>query len=246
MVKYNHCKKCKSVYSTKPWIGEVHEYNGYCPSCGIGEAQENQLQQESEEDVLLNKNTDQSGFMEEIHETAQISPLEVEKNLLLSLEQRATEFLSSDGSVEVLIREIKVDLVNKAKERIEETYQSFDVNKIEAQKIVGHAENILNYLSDYKDYMDNVVIKIQSKPKMKVKTALDKVFKESMATMPKDIAKDILSSKKAKLKLVFEKALKWYDLHSDTKDALELTKKMVLHPFTTIQNNLSTLTFYSS
>ncbi|GAI87791.1 unnamed protein product, partial [marine sediment metagenome] len=80
----------------------------------------------------------------------------------------------------------------------------------------------------------------------KVKTAIEKVFKESMANMSKDVAKDVLLYKKAMLKNVFGKAVKWCSIYSDTKDVLELTKKMVLHPFITIQNKLSTLPICSA
>jgi len=81
---------------------------------------------------------------------------------------------------------------------------------------------------------------------MKVKTAIEKVFKETMANMPKDVAKDVLLNKKAMLKTVFGKAVKWYSIYSDTEDVYELTKKMVLHPFNEIQKKLSTLPFYIS
>jgi len=120
------------------------------------------------------------------------------------------------------------------------------VNKIDAQKVVDYAENILDYLSEYIDYMNNVVKKLQDNPKMKVKTAIDKFFKESMANMPKDVAKDVLLNKKAMLKTVSDKAVNWYSIYSDTKDIFELTKKMGLHPFNEIQKKLSTLPFYAS
>ena len=247
MVKYYHCEKCKSIYNTETWIGEVHTYSGFCPSCLEGEQQENQIKQESAEDYVVNKyDSEQVEAIEEIHENTQSSPIEIEKNLLSRLEQKANEVLTSGGSVDVLIKEIKDDLVDKAKERIEETFQSFDVNKIDAQKVVDYVANTCNYVSEYKDYMDCVVKKIQDKPKMKVKTAIDKVFKETMNNLPKDIAKNTLLNKKAMLKTVFGEAVECYSIYSDTKDTLELTKKMVLHPFKTIQNKLSTLPFYAS
>lgn len=247
MVKYNHCEKCKRVYDTAPYIGEVHAYEGICPSCMEREQQENQMQQESAEDNIVNKyDTVDVERMKDIHESTQSSPIEIEKGLLSELEQRANDVLSSGGSVDVLIKEIKDGLVDKAKERIGETFQSFDSNKIDAQKVVDYVENTCDYLSEYKDYMDCVAKKLQDKPKMKVKTAIEKVFKETMANMPKDVAKDVLLNKKAMLKTVFGKAVKLYSIYSDTKDVLELAKKMVLHPFTTIQNKLSTLPFYAS
>ncbi|MBA7713874.1 hypothetical protein ES703_122884 [subsurface metagenome] len=247
MVKYNHCEKCKKVYNTALYIGEVHTYNGICPSCMAGEQQEDQLQQEIAEDLIVNKyDSEQVEAIKEIHESTQSSPIEIEKNLLSRLEQKANEVLSSGGSVDVLIKEIKDGLVEKAKERIEEVFQSFDVNKIDAQKVVDYVENTCNYVSEYKGYMDCVVKKLQDKPKMKVKTAIEKVFKETMSNMPKDVAKDALLNKKAMLKAVFGEAMECYSIYSDTKDALELTKKMVLHPFKTIQNKLSTLPFYAA
>jgi len=212
-----------------------------------GEQQENQMQQESTEDHIVDKHDrEQHERMKNIHESIQSSPIEIEKNLLSSLVQRANDVLYGESSIDVLIKEIKDDLVDNARERIGETFQSFDVGKIDAQKVVDYADNILAYLSEYKDYMDNVIIKIQNKPKIKVKTAIDKVFKESMANMPKDIAKDVLLNKKAMLKTVSDKAVKWYNIYSDTKDVLELTKKMVLHPFNEIQKKLGTLPFYDS
>jgi len=247
MVKYNHCEKCKRIYSTVAWVGEVHSYNGICPSCMAGEQQENQMQQESAEDHIVNKyDTEHPERMEDIHGSTQSSPIQIEKSLLSSLEQKANEVFSGGGSIDVLIKEINIGLIDKAKERIEETFQSFDAKKIDAQKVVDYVENTFDYLSEYKDYMDNVDIKLQGNRKMKVKTAIEKVFKESMANMPKDVAKDVLLYKKAMLKTVFGKAVKWYSIYSDTKDVLELTKKMVLHPFITIQNKLSTLPFYAS
>ena len=174
------------------------------------------------------------------------SPIEIERSLLSSLEQKANDVLSGEGSIDILIKEIKDGLVDKAKERIGETILGFDASKIDAQKVVDYAEKTFDYLSEYKDYMDNVGKKLQDKPKMKVKTAIEKVFKETMANMPKDVAKDVLLNKKAMLKIVFGKTVKWYNIYSDTKDVYELTKKMVLHPFNEIQKKLSTLPFYAS
>ncbi len=247
MVKYNHCEKCKSVYSTTPWIGEVHAYNGICPSCMAGEKQDNQMQQESQYDHVEDKHdAEHAETMKDNHESTQSSPLEIEKRLLSSLEQKANVVLSGEGSIVVLIKEIKDDLVDKAKERIGKTFKSFDVNKIEAQKVVDHAENILDYLSEFKDYMDDLVKKLQDNPKMKVKTAIDKVFKESIANLPKGGTKDVFLNKKDILKTVSDKTLKFYNIYSDTKDVSELTKKMGLHPFYEIQKKLSTLPFYGS
>lgn len=247
MVKYKHCEKCKSVYNTATWIGEVHAYNGICPSCIAGDKQEYQMQQEVAEDHKGDKHdTEHAETMKDNHKSMQSSPTEIDRRLLSSLEQKANEVLSSEGSIVVLIKEIKDDLVDKAKERIGETFKSFDVNKIEAQKVVDFAENTLDYLSEYKDYMDEVVKKLQDKPKMKVKTAIDKVFKESIANMPKDVAKDAFLNKKAILKTVSDKAVKLYTIYSDTKDVFELTKKMGLHPYKEIQKKLSTLPFYVS
>ena len=247
MVKYNHCEKCKSVYNTAPWIDEVHTYNGICPSCMAGEQQGNQMQQESAEDHMGDKhNTDHAEEMKDNHETTQSSLIEIERNLLSKIEQKANDVISGEGSIDVLIKEIKVGLVDKAKKRIEETFKSFDVNKIDAQKVIDYVEKTFDYLSEYKEFMYDVVKKLQDKPKMKVKTAIDKVFKETMANIPKDVAKDVLFNRKAMLKKVFEKAVKWYSIYSDTKDVLELYKKMVLHPFNKIQKKLSTLPFYDS
>ena len=247
MVKYNHCEKCKRVYNTETWIGEVHTYNGICPSCIAGEQQENQMQQESAEDHIMNKyDTEHTKRMKNNLESTQSSPIEIERSLLSSLEKKADDVLSGEGSIDVLIKEIKDGLVDKAKERVGETIQGFDASKIDAQKVVDYAEKTFDYLSEYKDYMDKVVKKLQDKPKMKVKTAIEKVFKETMANMPKDVAKDVLLNKKATLKTVFGKAVKWYSIYSDTKDVYELTKKMVLHPFNEIQKKLSTLPFYTS
>jgi len=247
MVKYKHCENCKSIYDTETWIGEVHTYEGFCSLCMTGDKEENQILQEGDEDLLDDKHDrDHVEKTKHIHERTQSSPIEVERNFLSSLGQKANDVLSGKGSIYVLIKEMKDDLVDKAKERIEETFQSFDVNKIDALKVVDSAENIMAYLSEYKDFMDKVVIKLQIKPKMKVKIAISKVFKDSMAQMPKDISKDVLLTKKAMLNTVSDKAVEWYNIYSDTKDALQLTKKMVLHPFNKIQKKLGTLPFYAS
>jgi hypothetical protein len=247
MVKYKHCEECRSIYDTEPWIGEVHTYSGKCPSCMEEDQSGNQSPQKSLEDKVLDKfGTEQVEIIQDIHEHTRSTPIEIEKNLLSTMEQKANDVLSGMGSINVLIKEIKDDLVDKAKERIEETFQSFDANKIEAQKIVDYAESILVYLSEYKDYMDNIVKLIESKPKMKVKTAIDKVFKESMKNLPKDVAKDIFLERKAMLKTVSDKAVKCYNIYSDTKDVLELIKKIGLHPFNEIQKKLTTLPFYTS
>ncbi|MFX1346460.1 MAG: hypothetical protein ACFFAI_15285 [Promethearchaeota archaeon] len=247
MVKYNHCERCKSIYNTEPWIGEVHSYNGVCPSCKAKEQQEDKIQQEIVNDHIRNKDdSEHVKILNETHETTQSSPIDTEKKLLSGLEQKVDEFLSSGNSVDVLIKDIKDGLVDKARERIEETFQSFDAGKIDAQKVVDYVETMCNYVSDYKDYMDCVVLKLQDKPKMKIKTAIEKVFKETMSDMPKDVAKDTLLNKKAMLKTVFDKVVECYSIYSDIEDVMELTKKMVLHPFKTIQNKLSTLPFYTS
>jgi hypothetical protein len=247
MVKYNHCEKCKKVYNTESWIGEVHAYSGICPSCMETEHQENQMQTESAEDHIQNKSkVEDAESMKDIHENNQSSTIELEKSLISGLEQKVNDFLLGEGSIDVLIKDIKDGIIDKAKERIEETFQSFDAKKIDAQKVVDSVENTCDYLSEYADYIDCVVKKLQDKPKMKVKTAIEKVFKETMVIMPKDIAKDILLNKKAMLKTVFGEAMQCYNIYSDTKDASELTKKMVLHPFKTIQNKLSALPFYAS
>jgi len=247
MVKYNHCEKCKKVYNTEPWIGEVHTYSGICPSCITEEQQENQMQIETAEAHIANRHdTEQDHKTEDAHESTQSSPLEVEKSLLSRLEQMANDILSDQGSMDVLIKELKLGLVDKAKERIEATFQSFDVNKIDAQKVVDFAEKTFSYLSEYKDYMDNVVIKLQANPKMKVKTAIEKVYKDSLGKIPKNVAKDVLLNKKVMLKTVLGKSVKWYSIYADTDNELELTKKMVLHPFNEIQKKLSTLPFYAS
>lgn len=247
MVKYNHCEKCKNIYDTEPWIGEVHIYDGLCLSCMEGEQQGNQISQESIEDNILDRKfTEQAEKIQDIHEHTRSTPLEIEKNLLASIGQKANDVLSGTGSINVLIKEIKDDLVDKAKERIDETFQSFDVNKIEAQKKVDYAESILSYLSEYKDYIDSVVKKIEIKPKMKVKAAIDKVFKESMANLQKDVAKNVLLNRKTMLKIVSDNVVKMYNIYSDIEDVFELTKKMGLHPFNEIQKSLKTLPFYSS
>ena len=247
MVKYKHCENCKSIYDTESWIGEVHTYAGFCSSCMTEDKEENQMQQEGAENHIEDKHErDHIEKPKDIQERTQSSPIEVERNLLSSLEQKVNDVLSGKGSINVLIKEIKDDLVDKAKERIEETFQSFDVNKIDALKVIDSTEDIMAYLAEYKDFMDIVVIKIQNKPKMKVKTAIDKVIKESMANMPKDVSKDILLNKKAMLNTVSDQALEWYKIYSDTKDVLKLTKKMLLHPINEIQKNLRSLPFYDS
>ncbi len=247
MVKYKHCENCKSIYDTESWIGEVHTYAGFCSSCMTEDKEENQMQQEGAENHIEDKHErDHVEKPKDIQERTQSSPIEVERNLLSSLEQKANDVLSGKGSINVLIKEIQDGLVDKAKERIEETFQSFDVNKIDAQKVIASTEDIMAYLAEYKDFMDIVVLKIQNKPKMKVKTAIDKVFKESMTNMSKDVSKDILLNKKAMLNTVSDQALKWYKINSDTKDALELTKKMLLNPINEIQKNLRSLPFYDS
>ncbi len=245
MVKYYHCEQCKRIYNTETWIGEVHAYNGICPSCIEGNQQEKQPLQVSTEDLESNKfNTEQTQTND--LKRSHSSPLENEKSILSNLEKKANEILSHGGSIDVLIKEIKDGLIDKAKERIEETIHSFDVSKIEAQKVINYTEKTFDYLSEYKDYMDNVVKKLQDKPKMKVKTALEKVFKEAIANMPKEVAKDVLLNKKVILKLVYGKAVKWFNIYSSIEDVNELTNKMYLHPFNEIQKKLSTLPFYTS
>jgi hypothetical protein len=244
MVKYYHCEKCKKVYNTENWIGEVHTYNGSCSICIEKESQEQQTQQEQQPLDEIYRTGSPSPMKNDI-ETTQSSPLEIEKNLLLNLAQKADEVLSSGCSIDVLIKEIRDGLVEKAHERIEETNQSFDVSKIEAQRVIEYTERTFDYLSEYKDFMDNVVKKLQDEPKTKVKTALEKTFKETIKNMPKDVAKDVLLNKKATLKNVFEKAVKWYNFYSGIEDVNKLTKKMFLHPFNEIQKKLSTLPFYT-
>jgi hypothetical protein len=246
MVKYNHCEKCKKVYNTETWIGEVHSYSGVCPSCIEKEQKENQMQQESVEDHIMNK------YTTEYNETTkndllstQSLPIEIEKKLLSNLEQRAIDVLSGESSINVLIKEIKDGLIDKAKKRIEETIQSFDSSRIEAQEVVNYAENTLDYLSEYKDYLDRVIKKLQDKPKLKVKNAIEKVFKETMKNLSKDVAKDVLLNQKAILKRVYGKAVKWYNIYSNTNDVNGFTKKLFLHPFNEIQKRFSTLPFYS-
>jgi len=247
MVKYHHCEKCKSIYDTEPWIGEVHIYNGTCPSYMEGDHEEIHISLENVEENLLDEHVkEQAEIIQNTHKHTRSSSLEIEKEILSNLEQKANDVLSGKGSINVLIKEIKDDLIDKAKERIEETFQSFDVNKIDAQKTVDYAESILSYLNEYKDFIDSVVKAIESKPKLKVRTALDKVSKESLANLPKDIAKDVLLDRKALLKTVSEKAGKWYNIYSDMKNPFELIKKMGLHPFNEIQKKLNTLPFYDS
>ncbi|MFW9999251.1 MAG: hypothetical protein ACFE9Q_12725 [Candidatus Hodarchaeota archaeon] len=246
MVNYHHCKKCKKIYDTVPWIGEVHTYNGMCPSCIDEEKNGNQLQQEVAENHVMNKDdTETIEGVKDTHEDIQSSPIEIEKDILSRLEQMANDVISSNSSIDVLIKEIKVGLVDKAKERIEKTFQSFDVNIIDAQKVVDYVDKTFDYLSEYKDYMDNVIKKLQSNPKLKVKTAIEKVYKDTLGNMPKNVAKDVLFDKKTMLKTIFGKSVKWYNIYSDTEDVMELTKKMVLHPFNEIQKKISTLPFYT-
>jgi hypothetical protein len=245
MVKYYHCEECKSIYETEPWIGEVHTYSGICSSCKENEEETNQISKERIGEKIMNEFTkEQTETVRNIDEQTRSTTAQIDEKLLMSLEQKANDVFIGKGSINVLIKEIKDDLIIKAKERIEETFQSFDVNKIDAQKTVGHAENILSYLSEYKDFMDSVVKTIEIKPKMKVKTALDKVSKESLGNLPKDIAKEVLLNRKALLKTVSEKAAQWYKIYSDTKDPFVLIKKMGLHPFSEIQKMLKTLPFY--
>ncbi|MFX1428020.1 MAG: hypothetical protein ACFFBE_16325 [Promethearchaeota archaeon] len=247
MVKYNHCEKCKSIYSTTPWIGEVHTYEGICPSCEAEEQQKGEISEVDVEDQIVNElDVEHIEEMQDLQEITHSSPLEIDKDLLSNLEQKASSILSGEGSVDVLIKEIKDDVVGKARERIEETFQSFDAGKIDAQKVVDSAERILDYLSEYQDYMDRVVKKIQDKPKMKVKIALEKVYKESMSNIAKDVAKDSFLNKKTMIKTVYGKAVKWYNIYSNIEDVSNLTKKMALHPFNEIQKKLSTLPFYTS
>lgn len=242
MVKYTHCEKCKRVINTESYIGEVHEYQGLCLSC---EEEETQSQQQNPEKNLTDKlDTEPPEKRIENRENTQSSPIEIDRKLLSDLEQKANDVLSGNGSVYVLIKEIKDDLVTKAKVRIGETFESFDINKIEALKVVDHTENILDYLGEYKDYMDKLVKKLQDKPKMNVKTAIDRVFKESIGNLPKAVAKEDFLKKKAILKTVCDKTKECYHNYADEKDIIELTKKMGLHPFNEIQNKLSTLSFY--
>ncbi|MFX0039311.1 MAG: hypothetical protein ACFFCY_08120 [Promethearchaeota archaeon] len=247
MVKYYHCERCKKAFRTEAWIGEVHTYNGICPSCLGREQQEDQIQLERGDAPTINQyDTEPNQRMEINLEYTQSLPIEIEKSLLSNLDQKALDVLSGKNSINVLIKEIKDELVDKAKDRIEETIKSFDVSKIEAQKVIDYTEKTFDYLSEYKDYMDNLIKKLQDKPKMKVKTAIEKVFKETMANIHTDVAKDILLNKKVTLKTVFGNAIKWYNIYSDTEDIYELAKKMFLHPFNEIQKKLSTLPFYSS
>ncbi|MFX1597159.1 MAG: hypothetical protein ACFFBK_13970 [Promethearchaeota archaeon] len=247
MVKYYHCEKCKKIYSTETWIGEVHTYDGICPSCIEGKQENNQKQQEIAEDYTINiDNREYTEIIENTLIKAHSSPIEIEKQLLSSLVLKANALFSGEGSIDVLIKEIKDELVDKAKVRIEETIQSFDAYKIDAQKMINYTEKTFDYLSEYKEYMDNVMNMLQDKPKMKVKTAIEKAYKETIKNMPKDIAKDVLLDKKAIYKTVYGKAVKWYSIYSDIEDIYELTRKMVLHPFNEIQKKLSTLPFYTS
>ncbi|MFX0035806.1 MAG: hypothetical protein ACFE9I_09215 [Candidatus Hermodarchaeota archaeon] len=247
MVKYYHCEKCKKIYSTATWIGEVHTYDGICLSCIEGKQENNQTQQEIAEDYTINiDNREHTEIIENTLKKAHSSPIEIEKQLLLSLVSKASVLFSGEGSIDVLIKEIKDELVDKAKVRIEETIQSFDAYKIDAQKVINYVEKTFDYLSEYKEYMDNVVKKLQDKPKMKVKTAIEKVYKDTIVNLPKEVAKDVLLNKKELYKTVYSKAVKWYNFYSDIEDIYDLTKKMTLHPFNEVQKKLSTLPFYTS
>jgi hypothetical protein len=247
MVKYNHCEKCKKVLNTEPWIGVVHAYNGICSSCMEEENHENDTKQDNKGDINLDKkDKDILEKLEESTENCITLPLERDKILLSNLEKKANEVISGESSIYVLIKEIKDDLINKANERIEETYESFDINKIEAQKVVKNTEYILEYLSDYKEYMDKLINKLKEKPSLKIKSTLGKIHKESIANLPKSITKEMLLDKKEVLKIVFTKTEEFYNFYSETEDVFELTKKMGLHPFTEIQRELSTLPFYRS
>jgi hypothetical protein len=233
---------CKKVISSENWIGEVHLYEGFCSSCS-------ELKQESDisKGSTVEKLVNEAKQVEETIipcETSHDSQLEIEMALLSNLTQKADDVLSHQGSINVFIKEIKDDLVDKAKERIEQSIQSFDVKKIEAQKVINYTEGIFDLISDYNDYMNDIINKLQDKPKMKVKNAIEKVYKDSMAILPKDIAKDVLLGKKAMLKTICNKATKSYDIYSYIEDINELTKKMALHPFHVIQEKLSTLPFY--
>jgi hypothetical protein len=178
-------------------------------------------------------------------ESIQSSPIEIDRSLLSSLEQKARDVFSGEGSIDVLIKEINDGLVDKAKEGIEETIQSFNASKIKAQIVVKYAEKTFSFLSEYKDYMDKVVKRLQDKHKMKVKRATEKVIKETMANMQKDVAKDVLLNKKTNIKNVFGKAVKWYAIYSDKEDVYNLTKKMFLHSFNEIHKKFNTLPFNS-
>jgi hypothetical protein len=209
------------------------------------EQHKNQIEREGIDEYILT-DTVITENIKDNHQTTQSSQIDLERRLLATLELKANDVFFSEGSIDVLIKEIKDELINKAKYRIEETFKSFDVNKIDAQKVIDYAENFLDYLSEYKDYMDKMVNKLQAKPKMKVKSAIEKVFKDSMDNLAKDVAKDVFLKNKAMLKTVYENTLKWYDIYSDTKDVFELTKKMSLHPFHEIKMKLSNLPFYTS
>ena len=232
--------------NTEPWIGEVHAYNGICPSCMEKEQDENQVSEEGVDDITLDKKDEEKGeVLEKTLEIPQKEPDEIDKILLSSLEEKANDVLSGKGSIHVLIKEIKDDLINKANERIEETYESFDINKKEAQQVVKNAEFILQYLTEYKEYLDELNNRLKEKPSLKIKSTLGKIHKESMASLPKGITKEMLLDKKELLKLVSTKTEEFYGIYSDTEDVFELTKKMGLHPFNEIQKELNTLPFYS-
>ena len=45
---------------------------------------------------------------------------------------------------------------------------------------------------------------------------------------------------------MFDKTIEYYNIYSDEKDVLELTKKMGLHPCKEIQGKLGILPFYKA
>jgi len=53
--------------------------------------------------------------------------------------------------------------------------------------------------------MDSIVIKLHNKSKLNAKTAIEKVYKETMGNMSKDVTKDVLLNKMVTLKIVFKK-----------------------------------------
>lgn len=237
MVKYSHCEKCKSIYNTETWIGEVHVYEGVCPSCLKEEKEEGKNQ------ISPIRVEEPEKVIEEVNDVLEPPQLELERITLSSLEQRAHDVYYGEGSIYVLIKEINDDLVRKAKERIDQAYESFDINKKEAQKIVTNVETILEYLGEYKLYMDKLVEKLQIDPKIKIKTAIDKVFKESISNLPKQ-SKKIFQDKKIILKKVYDKSIDSYNRFSEIGDIFELTKQMSLDPFNEIREKLSNLPFY--
>ncbi|MFX0031019.1 MAG: hypothetical protein ACFE8B_17525, partial [Candidatus Hermodarchaeota archaeon] len=91
MVKYNHCEKCKSIYSTTPWIGEVHTYEGICPSCEAEEQQKSEISEVDVEDQIVNEfDVEHIEEMQDLQEITHSSPLEIDKDLLSNLEQKAS------------------------------------------------------------------------------------------------------------------------------------------------------------